>query len=97
MGILISTLLGEPTTRLPHLEPRTDPEPRVWSDTESERDWEEEILSEIRASQSNWENEIKEEILLRISRDAAILPRFEEEEPPVQPDTILLDEPDPEP
>ena len=84
-------------TRRPHLEPRTVSEPRVWSDTESERDWEEEILNEIRLSQFQWENEIKEEILLRISRDAAIMPGFEEEESPVQPDTILLDEPDPEP
>ena len=97
MGILISTLLGEPTTRHPHLEPRAISEPRVWSDTESERDWEEEILNEIRLSQSQWENEIKEEILLRISRDSAILPELEENESPVPPDTILLDEPDPEP
>ena len=97
MGILISTLLGDPTTRRPHLEPRAISEPRVWSDTESERDWEGEILKEIRLSQFQWENEIKEEILLRISRDSAILPELDEDESPVPTDAMLLDEPDPEP
>ena len=83
--------------RRPHLEPRAISEPRVWSNSESERDWEGEILNEIRLSQFQWENEIRDEIVERISRDSAFLPEIEENGSPVPTNAMLLDEPDPEP